>query len=180
MAGKEFQLSLFNMKSKKIFGGSLLKGSNPKEKRPVSTKHPMHIVLRSSHTNGGRSFLVKRNSTVIDRIVKNQITRWGLRLYRYENVGNHIHLLVKTTHRAHLKGFLRSMTGLIARHVLGAERGSGKFVKFWCARPFSRIVSWGREYRSVLNYFEKNQLQALGFDLSALARELDATRPNSS
>jgi REP element-mobilizing transposase RayT len=180
MTGREFQLSLFNMRSKKIFGGSLLKGSNPKEKRPVSTKHPMHIVLRSSHTKGGRSFLSQRNSKVIDRIIKNHARRWGLRLYRYENVGNHIHLLVKTSHRAYLKGFLRSITGLIARHMMGAERGSGKAIKFWCARPFSRIVTWGRDYKSVLSYFEKNQLQALGFNLSALARELDATRSDSS
>lgn len=180
MAGKDFQLSLFNMSSKKIFGGSLLKNSNPKEKRPVSTKHPMHIVLRSSHTYGGRSFLSKKNRHAIDGILKRQSKKWGIRLYRYENVGNHIHILLRTSHRVCLNGFLRSVAGLIARHVLGAERGNAKSIKFWCARPFSRIVSWGRDYKSVLRYFEKNQLQALGFNLTALARELDALRPDSS
>lgn len=166
------QLSLFDMKSKNIFGGSLLKKSNPKEKRPISTKHPMHIVVRSSQVRGGRTFLKKSNRDAIDHILNSQAKRWGIRLYRYENVGNHLHIMLKTGHRNWLLGFLRSITGLIARQVLGVQRGRAKSIKFWDARPFSRIVTWGRAHRNLHSYFDKNRKQAMGFDLDKLGREL--------
>jgi len=168
------------MNNKRVFGGALLKKSNPKEKRPISTKHTMHIVMRSQHAKGKRSFLAKRNREAVNRIIKHQASKHGLRLYRYENVGNHIHILLRTGHRKWLIGFLRSVTGLIARHVLGAERGSAQGLQFWEARPFSRVVTWGRDYNSVKRYFDKNRLQAWGFDLSNWSLAFDARQPDSS
>ena len=38
------------------------------------------------------------------------------------------------------------------------------------ARPFSRIMEWGRAFEIVCRYFENNALQAWGFDLSAMAK----------
>ena len=58
------------------------------------------------------------------------------------------------------KRFIRSVTGLIARHVLNAQRGSPQYVKFWVARPFTRILSWGRDYDYVKRYMEKNKGQS--------------------
>ncbi len=34
--------------------------------------------------------------------------RWGVRLYRYANVGNHIHLLIRVPSRAIWQRFMRS------------------------------------------------------------------------
>ena len=178
--GKEFQFSLFNMKNKKIFGGALLKKSNAKEKRPISTKHAMHIVIRSNHARGKQNFLTKTNKAAIDRILKKQAKIRGIRLYRYENVGNHLHILLKTGHRKWLCGYLRAVTGLIARQVLGVERGQGKGIQFWDARPFSRVVAWGRDYNNVKKYFKKNQLQAMGFSLNRLEKDLAGLQPDSS
>lgn len=180
MRGKEFQMSLFNMKSLKVFGASLSKNSNPKTRRPISTKHTMHIVLKSKHTKGSKNFLYKSNREAIDRIIQSQAKKWDIRLYRYENVGNHLHILLRTSHRVWLKAFLRSITGLIARHILGAQRGAAKRIQFWDARPFSRIVTWGRDYKAMGKYLNKNQLQAIGFDIRALTEELEWMRPNSS
>ncbi len=169
--GREFQMSLFKMKSKKIFGGSLLKKSNPKKRRPISTKHAMHIVIKSSHAKGSWSFLKKKNKESIDKILKGQAKKFGIRLYRYENVGNHIHILLKTGHRKWLNSYLRTITGLIARQVSGAQRGAGTKIKFWDLRPFSRIVPRGKAYTCIHNYFNKNQLQAVGFDRAWLESE---------
>lgn len=175
MAQKDFQMSLFNMKSPKIFGASLLKASNPKTKRPISTKHAMHLVLKSKYTKGSRSFLLKANREAIDCILKSQAKRWGIRLYRYENVGNHLHILLKTGHRRWLAGYLRSVTGLIARHILRSERGCGKSIQFWEARPFSRVVTWGRAYKAIHRYFDKNRMQAVGFNWEDFSSELGQT-----
>ena len=35
--------------------------------------------------------------------------------------------------------------------------------RFWTQRPFTRIVSWGRDFDSVLDYLKLNTLEALGF-----------------
>ena len=107
--------------------------------------------------------LKAKNRRAVDAIIKGQAKRWGLRLYRYENVGNHLHILLRTKQRRQLAGFLRSISGLIARYLLGAERGQFKGIKFWDARPFSRIIQWGKEYLQVQTYFDKNRLQAIGF-----------------
>jgi hypothetical protein len=182
--GKEFQFSLFIPKTTKVFGGSLLKG-NPKQKRPISTKHAMHLVLRSSLAIYNRSLLKHRSQ--VDRIIRNQAEKFGVRLYRYENVGNHIHLLVKTGHRFLLIRFLRSVSGLIARTVLKAERGTKRLgsneltaLRFWDARPYSRVVEWGRAYKNMCDYMDKNKLQAIGFDLSFLAKHLETVGCNTS
>jgi len=166
--GREFQMSLFKMKSQKTFGGSLLKKSNPKVRRPVSTKHAMHVVIKSSRAKGSYSFLRKKNRQGIDKILKAQAKKFGIRIYRYENVGNHIHILLKTGHRRWLAHFLRSITGLIAREVTGANRGARLSGKFWDLRPFSRIVEWGRSYKNLQRYFDKNRLQAVGFERDCL------------
>ena len=60
-------------------------------------------------------------------------------------------------------GFLRAISGIIARTVLGAQRGEPKGKKFWDARPFTRIVAWGKAYTAACRYLIKNQLEAVGF-----------------
>ncbi len=70
--------------------------------------------------------------------------------------------------------FIKSVTGLIARFVNKAERGKAKNQnesktstdskpKFWDARPFSRIVYFGKDFKKVKSYFFRNTLEALGW-----------------
>jgi REP element-mobilizing transposase RayT len=159
---KGSQLSMIP-ETKKVFGGSLLKG-NAKEKRPVSTKHPMHIVLRSLKAKGNKSFLNYRNRKKVDGIVFKQAKRFGIEIWHYENVGNHLHLTVRVRHRQSFLSFLKAISGLIARFIMGCEKGSPMNDTFWDARPFTRIVDWGkRSIQTLKQYMHKNRLQALGF-----------------
>ncbi|MCB0393819.1 MAG: hypothetical protein KDD25_04640, partial [Bdellovibrionales bacterium] len=60
--------------------------------------------------------------------------------------------------------FIRSVTGLIARHVGRTEKGSPLKRKFWDARPFSRIVSFARnEFRTAKAYLLRNTLEVIGW-----------------
>ena len=34
---------------------------------------------------------------------------------------------------------------------------------FWDYRPFSRLLFWGKDYTTAINYLLKNTLEALGF-----------------
>jgi hypothetical protein len=145
---------------KKIFGGSLLR-SNPKTKRPVTTKRSMHTVLGSKLAVGRRSMLLFQ--VQISRQIYKQAEDFGVKIYGFANGGDHLHLVLLPRSRAAFNGFIRAISGIIARIVTGAERGRGKALKFWDARPFTRVVEWGRDLRNVCAYLRQNTLEALGF-----------------
>lgn len=152
-----------SFKTKRFFGGSYLKNSNAKTARPISTKEAMHVVMRSSLANGRHSMLQKILAKKIRQTIDTQAKRFQIRIYGFANVGNHLHLLVRAPHRDLFKGFLRAISGLIARITLGVERGNAKSIKFWDQRPFTRIVSWKRDFIGVKKYVLQNFNEAMGF-----------------
>jgi hypothetical protein len=163
------------------FGGALLKG-NPKEKRPLTLKTPLHLVLKSQKAFGPSSMLAKANAKKIDYVVRKQAAACGVKIYHFVNVGNHLHLVVRLQDRRLYRVFIRAVSGLIARQVLGTERGPKSEAKepssnievitednseakiqktqFWVARPFTRLMTWGPDYKGLSRYMKKNQAQA--------------------
>jgi REP element-mobilizing transposase RayT len=145
----------------KHFGGDFLKNSHAKEKRPISIKRSMHLVMRSSKAKSELSFL--RKDKRIKEVIATQARAFGVKIYRLANGGNHLHIILLPRSREAFNGFIRAISGLIARLVLGVERGKAKRLKFWDKRPFTRIVEWGRGFKTVSNYLLQNTLEALGF-----------------
>ncbi|HEX4924063.1 MAG TPA: hypothetical protein VFV50_08255 [Bdellovibrionales bacterium] len=160
---KQLGFKILEGNNVRIFGGAHLT-SHPKEKRPISIKKPVHLVMRSHHAKGPRSFF--RHDQKILALISKQGRRFGVKLYRYANGGNHLHMVILPESRRAFNAFIRSVTGLIARLVLGAQRGAPKELQFWERRPFTRIVEWGRDYRKVCAYLLQNTLEALGFSES--------------
>lgn len=157
---KQLAFASFEEASMKFFGGSYLRG-NAKVKRPITTKRPMHCTMRSSLARGPFSFF--RFGEAIESTIYRQGRKFGVKIYKYANGGNHLHLIVMPRSRKALHDFLRAISGLIARIVTGAERGKSKNLRFWDARPWTRIVEWGRDFRRVCDYLVQNTLEALGF-----------------
>ena len=155
---KTKQLSLFKDKIKPYFGGSMLKG-NAKVRRPLTSKQAIHLVLKSELAKGEKSFLRKSNSKKIDRVIREQADRWGIKLYHLINVGNHIHLVIKIGDIHYFRPFICAITGVIARHITGAEKGAAKLIKFWQARPFTRLIAWGKDFDHISWYLKKNENQ---------------------
>ncbi len=158
----QYHFKSFDKEFKKDFGGSLLRG-NAREARPISLKRPMHLVMRSSLARGELSFLHRNRSKKIETIVRRTASSKGVKVYRFANSGNHLHLIVLPSSRKDFNAFIRSVSGLIARITLGVERGSAKALRFWDARPFTRIIEWGRDYKRACKYVLQNTLEALGF-----------------
>jgi hypothetical protein len=167
---KDLQLTFVGLKNQgrsrfggndKCFGGSFLKNSNAKSKRPISTKRSMHLVMRSLVARGSFSFLKKDRE--IRGIINLQARNFGIKIYRIANGGNHLHLIILPSSRQAFVYFLRSISGLIARLILGSQRGNPAHKRFWEKRPFTRIVEWGRDYRAACQYLVRNTLEALGF-----------------
>lgn len=149
------------------FGGALLKKSHAKKARPIPLKKSMHLTLRSSKARGDKSFLLNRNRIHrIENVVRTQARKFGVEINQYANVGNHLHLLVKASNRIGFIAFLRSISGIIARIALGAERGQAKLkqeMQFWDQRPWTKVILTWTEFVNVRKYVEQNFNEAMGF-----------------
>jgi len=128
------------------FGGSLLgKRTNPKAARPLSSKLPIHLVLRSTRSWMRTPRRFKTVNYTVTRVAK----KLGVRIHEYANVGNHLHLLIKIPHRGRWAPFIRELTGRLAT-LAGRSQ-------VWEGRPFTRVVNgWRKAYRSVKEYVRLN------------------------
>ena len=88
--------------------------------------------------------------------------RFKVHVYRAANVGDHLHLLVKSSDRKALADYLRVLAGRIAVTVSGAQKGVKRIGKFWDHLCWSRLVKWGREFHVVQRYVFANELEFLG------------------
>jgi hypothetical protein len=148
----------------KTFGGKQKSKGNPKEKRSISISKPIHLVLRSTHATYLWSFLHKNNRERVDEVFMKQAKLNGVKVYGYENVGNHLHANLLFPSRTAYRRFIRAISGLIPRIVMGCERGQASILdQFWDARPFTKILEWGRQFKGLKRYFLKNRLEAIGF-----------------
>jgi len=98
---------------------------------------------------------------------------WGVKVYRFANVGNHIHLLIKVPSRAIWRRFIRELSGGIAIIVTGARKGAGLKKNetgrgFWDELVFTRIVKFGRDFVGVKTYLAKNLFEAAGLPMKKL------------
>jgi REP element-mobilizing transposase RayT len=154
-------------------GGSIRKGKR-KIQRPFDRKRPMHLVMRSTRAKKEWSFLHRRNKGAIHALLVDLAEKYRVKLYKYENVGNHLHLLAQFPSRRELKAFLRVFAQSVMFQVTGARKGKPQG-RFFDAIAYSKLVSWGREFAALKAYLWKNALESLGFS----ANEVNRARKNN-
>jgi len=159
---KQLHFHSQSIKKMRQFGGSLLKQSNAKTARPLSTKHAMHVVLRSSQAKGEWSLRSLKNQKTVEKITRNLAKKYGIKIYEYANVGNHLHLLIKLGNRFTFAPFIRSLSGSIALKVTGSNKLKALKEKFWDFRPWTRILEWKKAYSIAKDYVIQNHLEAIG------------------
>lgn len=148
------QLSLgFMQNYKKEFGGSLLIGKR-KSKRPLSTKHPIHLVLKSSFKG-----VFNPSNKSLYELIKKQARKYGVRIYDLAINWSHIHCVIRIKGREDYLKFIRSLTSVISQR---AKRHDSTLTQLFTLRPYTRIISWGRDFKRVLNYQVLNQLESFG------------------
>lgn len=154
-----------SLKGRGEFGGSLLKG-NPREQRPHDSSLALHVTLRSETARGARR--LENHDQKIMTTLERLSRKFKVTVYMFANAGNHLHLLVRPPKdRGAFANFLRALAGITARIATGAQRGSAKGVKFWTKRPWSRMVSWGRDYKIVYRYVCENIMAVWGIEAVA-------------
>ena len=144
--------------------------------RPLNIKQSHHITLKSQHAVGPRSLF--RHKKLILSLMRKNALRFQVKVYEYAIQGNHIHLLIKAQSREGMQNFFRVFAGHSAQKILqdlhlkqssggapslgGGKAGCKKNQRvFWSYLVYSRVVSWGREFKTVTTYIQKNTLELL-------------------
>jgi putative transposase len=137
------------------FGGELLLGKR-KTKRPLSTKDPVHLVLRSDIPR----VFSPRNQR-LERLIYRIAKESDVQIYELAINWNHIHFVIRVKVRACYIRFVRILNSRLARanKTSGTWKCGGKLFAF---RPFTRILKWARDFRNVLSYLKLNQKEARG------------------
>ncbi|MGE4130718.1 MAG: hypothetical protein AB7F86_03725 [Bdellovibrionales bacterium] len=139
------QLGLFEMKNfKSLFVPT--KGKR-KVERPLSRRHPMHLILKSKRHD------LRKNERAIQEQWSILGRRLGIKTYRLVVVSDHIHAVVVIQSRACYRKFVSGFTGWLARRFQIQFRTS----------PATRIVEWGRAFKTLLKYVKLNEWEALGY-----------------
>ena len=140
--------------------------------------------MKSYHAIGARSLF--RHKKLILGLIKKNALKFHVKVYEYAIQGNHLHLLIKAQSREGLQNFFRVVAGHAAQRILkehplslkdlelkqsagGAPTKDEKKTKackknqrkFWSYLLYSRIVTWGREFKAVISYIQKNELELL-------------------
>jgi REP element-mobilizing transposase RayT len=179
---KQSYLPGFDKKANISHGGDLSRGKR-KTFRPIDPKQALHVVMRSSKAKGQFSMLHPKHCNGIEKFVHKTAKRWGVRVHRFANVGNHLHLLIQVPTKEAWRCFSRELSGGIAQIVTQAQKGSAlsrtndpsmpESAKrgFWDHLVFTRIVSFGGDFQGVARYLIKNLFEAAGVPMRKLMKD---------
>ena len=144
----------FAREYKKEYGGELGKGRR-KTVRPLSTKEPLHLTLKSTKVR-----LFNPAASSLDKIIKDHAKKYQIKVYELALNWNHIHFAIRVPSRNAYKAFIRTLTSAIVRIL---SKASGRNLKgLFDLRPHTKIVSWGRQFKNLIAYIVLNQKEARG------------------
>jgi len=167
---KPKQLSILpkTKKPRREHGGSLTHGKR-RAYRPMNPRLSLHVTLKSHKAIGKWSLFNHRK--LIESVLRKSQRLFHVKVYNYAIHGNHIHISIKGYSRESIQNFFRVFAGHSAQQILelcplpeikgGApQKGCKKNQrKFWSYLLYSRVVSWGRDFRNVQAYIGKNARQ---------------------
>jgi hypothetical protein len=155
------QFKLFNEKSvSNCFGGVLLSGKR-KSQRPLSFKRPIHIVFRSDRAGRGKGIAFSPRDKILKDIIKRSAERYGVKVYSYSINWNHFHFVALFADREKYTYFVRYLSSQIVAFMTRKFKANLKGL--FTIRPFTRIVSWGKDFQRVCRYVLANVGESFGY-----------------
>ncbi len=163
------QIRKQSRKYSKGFGGELLLGKR-KEKRPISDKKPMHLILRSETVK----VFTPTNKSLRSLIYKTA-AKYSIKIYEIALNHTHIHLVIKLKNKESYNFFIRELTSKMAVSIRrffenisgpisGPKTNCADFKTILTHRPFSRILEWGKDFQNCIDYVILNISESMGWE----------------
>lgn len=154
-------------------GGILRKKRRGRKARPLSTKAPIHLVLKTEIKSLRRGLRSPLGFYLINHIIKKYARRFFVKVEQVSINHDHVHLLVRFSKRSFGQHFLRVVAGqiaqqfqkngfLAAKNVTDTQNTRAKTTKLWKYRPFTRVIQGWKPYLIVRNYIQLNIKEASG------------------
>ena len=183
------QESLFktHWKHALTYGGILRKKKLGRSQRPLSSREPLHLVIKANkHTLRTGTLRSPYNRAIIERIIKKYAVRFSIKIEQYSIQGDHIHFLIRASRRFGYQYFFRVIAGQIAQQfqragVLKSMTGTAERPQnttkpqsstehrncesstgLWMYRPWTRVVRGYRAYKIVRDYVQLNEAEVRG------------------
>ncbi|MGE4132629.1 MAG: transposase [Bdellovibrionales bacterium] len=141
------------------YGGALNYRKLP---RPFARDKLVHGVFKADI---GGALKFTQHEKAVRPILTKVALRYGVKIKDVAVNHNHIHILWYTRSKEAQVRFIRLFAAEIGRHYARLRRQLRlKKQPLWTARPFTRLVSWGRRsLQFVTAYLRQNRDEALGF-----------------
>jgi REP element-mobilizing transposase RayT len=146
---RQTSFSFIKSNYKKEFGGSLDIGRR-KVQRPLSTKAPIHLVFKSLKYK-----IFNPRQKIIQQLILAESKRFGIKIYDFAVNWSHIHMIIKIPSRGAYKKWIRSLTSQLVQKLSAHLKQN--LVGLFDLRPFTKIISWGRQFQRALRYQIYNQ-----------------------
>jgi REP element-mobilizing transposase RayT len=143
----------FFRSSNLYFGGEDLEGKR-KAQRPLSIKTPIHLVLKSETQR-----IFQPQNASLRRMILELAWKFEIKIHELAINWNHIHFIIQIKERKDYVRFIRALTSKLAQ---AARKVNPKAGKLFSLRPYTRIVSWGRDFENAIEYIYKNIFEAFG------------------
>lgn len=140
---KQIQLHLFKEIVDRSHGGSKAKGKR-KSFRPLSTKDPIHLVLKAKEP-----FQLLRNIDTVEQTLKKYALRFGITIYETAVQADHLHLSIKIPSRDLYCRWIRAITSVLTIKISALK---------WSLPPYTRIATWGRDFNRLKKYIQANKI----------------------
>ncbi len=139
------------------FGGDDLKGRR-KSIRPLSTKKPLHLIIKPKALDRKHSFV--RYKVEIQRLIFKTSKKWGVKIHDKSINFTYLHLVLSFSSRKQYVAFVRIFNAAIVRLLeIKTKKSMRGLFRY---RPFTRVVAWGRDLKNLLRYLQINRFEAEG------------------
>ena len=167
------------------YGGILRRKKLGRSQRPLSSREPLHLVLKAQkHTLRTGTLRSPYNRAIIQRLIKKYALRFHIKIEQYSIQGDHIHFLIRAPRRFRYQYFFRVLAGQIAQQFehagllkamtgthpqnskqatksqsqVGSKNGESR-TGLWMYRPYTRVVRGYRAYKIVRDYVQLNECE---------------------
>ncbi len=97
------------------YGGTLRQCRAGRGARPLSSREPLHLVLKARKEKIRPGFRTYKRFALIHFILRKYAAHFFVKIEQVSIQGDHIHLLIRTTRRSNFQNFFRVFAGQIAQ-----------------------------------------------------------------